>query len=59
MVNEDGSPKYVDYEDYIINHERKPGIGPLAGFRGNGEKSGRGEPDLGRLKHTKPMGILA
>ena len=41
---EDGSAKYQDYADYIVNHERKPGIGPLAGFRGeNGDKEGRGE----------------
>jgi len=44
FVNEDGSQKYADYGDYIVNHQRKPGIGPLAGFRGeNGDKSGRGE----------------
>jgi anaerobic selenocysteine-containing dehydrogenase len=41
--NEDGSAKYKDYADYIVNHERKPGIGPLAGFRGKGDKAGRGE----------------
>ena len=34
MVNEDGSAKFNDYGDYIVNHQRKPGIGPLAGFRG-------------------------
>jgi len=44
FVNEDGSAKYEDYADYIVNHERKPGIGPLAGFRGtDGSKVGRGE----------------
>ena len=58
MVNEDGSPKYADYEDYIINHERKPGIGPLAGFRGNGEKSGRGEPNPGQLEAYKANGAF-
>ncbi|MEM9840186.1 MAG: molybdopterin oxidoreductase family protein [Pseudomonadota bacterium] len=42
FTNEDGSAKYEDYADYITNHERKPGIGPLAGFRGNGESRGRG-----------------
>ena len=43
MVNADGSAKYKDYADYIVNHERKPGIGPLAGFRGaSGEAAGRG-----------------
>jgi anaerobic selenocysteine-containing dehydrogenase len=43
FVNEDGSQKYADYGDYIVNHERRPGIGPLAGFRGeNGDQVGRG-----------------
>ena len=35
MVNVDGSPKYPGgYEDYIVNHERQPGVGLLAGWRG-------------------------
>ncbi|WP_127115453.1 molybdopterin oxidoreductase family protein [Shimia sediminis] len=43
-VNEDGSQKYADYADYIVNHERRPGVGPLSGFRGKDGKSvGRGE----------------
>ena len=44
MVKEDGSPRYPGgYADYIVNHERKPGIGPLAGFRGtDGQSHGRG-----------------
>ena len=51
MVAEDGSPAYRDYADYIIHHERKPGRGPLAGWRGrNGEKTGRGEPNEDQLK---------
>ncbi|MFC6686971.1 molybdopterin oxidoreductase family protein [Jhaorihella thermophila] len=50
FVNEDGSPKWKDYADYIVNHERKPGIGPLIGFRGkNGDKVGRGEPNPDQL----------
>ena len=50
MVNEDGSAKYADYGDYIVNHERKPGIGPLAGFRGeNGKAEGRGSPNPAQL----------
>jgi len=53
FVKEDGSPKYPDgYPDYIVNHERKPGIGPLAGFRGeNGEASGKGAPNKNQLDH--------
>lgn len=41
FVNEDGSAKYADYADYMINHERKPGIGPLAGWRSE-DDTGRG-----------------
>lgn len=51
MVNEDGSAKYADYADYIQNHERRPGVGPLAGWRGkDGDKAGRGEPNPNQLK---------
>ena len=47
---EDGSAKWQDYADYIVHHERKPGIGPLAGFRGpNGDKAGRGAPNPEQL----------
>ena len=50
MVNEDGSPKFKDYADYMANHERKPGVGPLAGWRGNGESHGRGEPNPNQIE---------
>ncbi|MCG7520700.1 molybdopterin oxidoreductase family protein [Ruegeria sp. Ofav3-42] len=50
FTKDDGSAKWVDYADYIVNHERKPGIGPLAGFRGeNGDKEGRGEVNPDQL----------
>jgi anaerobic selenocysteine-containing dehydrogenase len=49
FTNEDGSAKYQDYADYIVNHERKPGIGPLAGFRGDGNDVGRGAPNPEQL----------
>ena len=45
MVNEDGTAKFKDYADYIVNHQRRPGVGPLMGFRGNGEAEGRGAPN--------------
>jgi len=53
FVNEDGSQKYADYADYITNHERKPGIGPLAGWRTgeNGLTHGRGGPNVAQLDH--------
>ena len=51
MTNEDGSPKFADYADYMVNHQRKPGIGPLAGFRGEeGDKMGRGEPNPDQIE---------
>lgn len=52
FTNEDGSAKYEDYADYIVNHERKPGIGPLAGWRRgeSGEVHGRGAPNPAQLE---------
>ncbi|WP_282605999.1 molybdopterin oxidoreductase family protein [Pelagibius sp. Alg239-R121] len=51
FVNEDGSAKFSDYADYIVNHERKPGIGPLSGWRGeNADEAGRGKPNPDQLK---------
>ncbi len=50
FINEDRSPKYRDYADYIVNHQRKPGIGPLAGFRGDGSQFGRGAPNPDQLQ---------
>ncbi|MEK6216573.1 MAG: molybdopterin-dependent oxidoreductase, partial [Boseongicola sp.] len=50
FVNDDGSAKYKDYADYIQNHERKPGIGPLAGWRGSGDDHGRGAPNPDQIE---------
>ena len=50
FVKEDGSAKYRDYADYMVNHERAPGVGPLAGWRGvEGDKTGRGEVNPNQL----------
>ena len=51
FVNDDGSQKYADYADYIVNHQRRPGIGPLAGWRTgeNGLQSGRGDVNESQL----------
>ena len=50
MVDDSGAPKYQDYADYIVNHQRKPGVGPLAGFRGaDGQAIGRGESHSDQL----------
>ncbi len=44
LINADGTPKYPGlYPDYIVNHQRSPGVGLLAGWRGaNGGDSGTG-----------------
>ncbi|MEL6960087.1 MAG: molybdopterin oxidoreductase family protein, partial [Pseudomonadota bacterium] len=51
FVNDDGSQKYADYADYITNHIRRPGIGPLAGWRmgEDGLQDGRGAPNDAQL----------
>jgi len=51
FVNDDGSQKYDDYADYITNHIRRPGVGPLAGWRmgENGVTEGRGDPNDAQL----------
>ena len=52
LTAEDGSRKYPGgYPDYLVNHERAPGVGPLAGYRGpNGDKGGKGEPNPNQLE---------
>jgi sulfite dehydrogenase (quinone) subunit SoeA len=48
FVHADGSRKYRDYPDFIVNHETEPGsgIGFLAGWRGRGgERHLLGEPN--------------
>jgi sulfite dehydrogenase (quinone) subunit SoeA len=52
MVEEDGTPKFLGgYADYIVNHERRPGIGSLAGWRGeDGDEQGRGAPNQNQLQ---------
>ena len=49
MVNPDGTPKFKDYADYIVNHQRRPGVGPLIGWRGDGTQTGRGDPNPDQL----------
>jgi anaerobic selenocysteine-containing dehydrogenase len=48
FVKPDGSRKYRDYPDFVVNYETSPGsgIGFLAGWRGKGgEKFLKGEPN--------------
>ncbi len=45
FVGDNGEARYPGgYADYIVNHERAPGVGPLAAFRGlDGTQFGKGE----------------
>jgi anaerobic selenocysteine-containing dehydrogenase len=46
FMRADGERKFADYRDFIINYEKFPGIGFLAGWRGkDGETSLRGAPN--------------
>ncbi|MFC6671046.1 molybdopterin dinucleotide binding domain-containing protein [Marinobacterium aestuariivivens] len=46
FTREDGGRKYDGYKDFIVNFEKEPGIGFLAGYRGkDGTRSLRGEPN--------------
>jgi sulfite dehydrogenase (quinone) subunit SoeA len=50
FVASDGSALYKNYADYLVRHERKPGIGSLAGWRGrDGTSAGAGEPNPRQL----------
>jgi sulfite dehydrogenase (quinone) subunit SoeA len=52
FVTPEGTPRYPGgYPDYLVNHERRPGVGPLAGWRGAaGEDAGRGAPNPHQLE---------
>jgi sulfite dehydrogenase (quinone) subunit SoeA len=52
FVTPEGAPRYPGgYPDYIVNHERRPGVGPLGGWRGaEGENAGRGAPNPHQLQ---------
>ena len=46
FTNEAGERKYTGYKDFIVNFERAPGLGFLAGWRGeNGDQHLRGAPN--------------
>ncbi len=51
FTDDTGAPRFPGgYPDYLANHERTPGIGPLAGWRGaDGSSHGRGDPNPDQL----------
>ena len=50
MIDDDGAPRYRDYADYIVRHERAPGVGLLAGWRGDGAHDGKGRANPDQLQ---------
>ena len=49
-IDETGAPRWRDFADYIQRHERAPGIGLLAGWRGaDGEREGKGPSNPGQI----------
>ena len=57
MVDDGGNPLYPGgYSDYLTNHERAPGVGPLSGWRGeDGESHGKGAPNKNQLQNILIM----
>ena len=55
LINADGSPRYPGgFADYMVNHERRPSIGLLAGWRGpDGGEAGTGAPNPDQLARYK------
>jgi sulfite dehydrogenase (quinone) subunit SoeA len=51
FADERGRALYASYADYMVRHERRPGVGPLAGFRGeDGGAIGKGAPNPRQLE---------
>ncbi|HET6912164.1 MAG TPA: molybdopterin-dependent oxidoreductase, partial [Rhodanobacteraceae bacterium] len=57
LVDERGNAKYQDFADYMVRHERAPGVGMLAGWRGaDGASEGRGAPNPEQLDRYREHG---
>jgi anaerobic selenocysteine-containing dehydrogenase len=51
MADAAGKPIYKDYADYMVRHERAPGVGMLSGWRGaDGSHQGKGAPNPDQLQ---------
>jgi anaerobic selenocysteine-containing dehydrogenase len=52
FITGNGEARYPGgYKDYLVYHERMPGIGPLAGWRGeDGTSHGKGAPNPNQLQ---------
>ncbi|HTV88991.1 MAG TPA: molybdopterin-dependent oxidoreductase, partial [Stellaceae bacterium] len=60
FVDRDGAARFPGgYKDYIALHERAPGVGPLAGWRGeDGMAVGRGAPNPRQLERYVANGCF-
>ncbi len=60
FAGEDGTPAFPGgYPDYMTNHQRAPGLGPLAGWRGaDGEASLKGAPNPVQLDRYMENGCF-
>ncbi|TAM92579.1 MAG: formate dehydrogenase, partial [Rhodanobacteraceae bacterium] len=59
MADADGRAIYKDYADYMARHERAPGVGLLAGWRGaDGAQAGKGAPNPGQLQRYVEHGCF-
>lgn len=58
MTREDGTPRYPGgFAQYMVEHERAPGIGLLAGWRGSeGDQHGIGTPNPHQLERYAEHG---
>ena len=58
MTGADGAARYPGgYAQYMVEHERAPGVGLLAGWRGrDGRRAGTGEPNPAQLDAYKQHG---
>jgi anaerobic selenocysteine-containing dehydrogenase len=51
MADANGNPVFQDYADYMVRHERAPGVGMLAGWRGvDGSQAGTGAANPDQLQ---------
>ncbi len=60
LLKGDGTAKYPGgFAQYMVEHERTPGVGMLAGWRGvDGSQSGFGEPNPDQLKRYIEHGCV-
>ncbi|MCE3246986.1 MAG: formate dehydrogenase, partial [Geminicoccaceae bacterium] len=60
MTDEDGSPRFPGgYADYLVHHERQPGVGSLMGWRGpDGGLEGSGPPNPEQLERYVENGCF-